>query len=117
MGTPSRFGGPMQFTRLIGKLAPSPDLWILLDPGSKESESKKQLPAEMLRQLEAYRAFVKTRKRYIVLDANLPLDDLVNRAYDAIINALEQITYDRKLKGRVSSLSSAYPVVETAARS
>jgi hypothetical protein len=112
-----RYGGPKWFVRFAGKLAPSPDLWILLDPGSKESESKKQLPAEMLRQLEAYRAFVKTRKRYIVLDANLPLDDLVNRAYDAIINALEQITYDRKLKGRVSSLSSAHPAVETAARS
>lgn len=111
-----RYGGPKWFVRFAGKLAPSPNLWILLDPDSKESESRKLPPVEMFQQLEAYRAFIKTRSRHIILDANLPLDDLVNCVYDAIINTLVQLTYDRNFKGRSLSLRPIHPATETAAR-
>ena len=59
------YHGPVWFARLLGKLFPSPDLWILLDPVGEGLQSRdgKISPAETLRQLEAYRSFVKTRKK------------------------------------------------------
>jgi len=96
-----RYGGPMWFARLVGKLFPSPDLWVLLDISAEAVQSKNQeFPsAEALRQLEAYRAFVKTRKRYVILDASQSIDCITENAYAAIIDTLAQRA-DRKLKRR-----------------
>jgi thymidylate kinase len=95
------YNGPMWFAGLVGKLFPSPDLWILLDAPAKVMQSRNQqhAPAETLRQLEAYRAFVKTRKKYIILDASKPADSVIEDAYAAIIDMLAQRT-DRQLKNR-----------------
>jgi len=111
-----RFGGPMWFAALIGKLAPEPDLWILLAPDPNESDLQKHLSTQSPRQLEAYRAFVETRKRHIVLDANLPIDDLTDRAHAAIIKVLAQLTHDRKLKGSLSPTRSSNQESDTANR-
>lgn len=88
------YGGPRWFARLVGKLLPSPDLWILLDPAAEESQSRteKTPPAETLRQLEYYRAFVKTRKSYAILDASQTADRVKESAYAAIIDALARRT-------------------------
>ncbi len=96
-----RYGGPMWFARFIGKLFPSPDLWVLLDTPADTMQSRNQeFPsAEALGQLEAYRAFVKTRKRYVILDASQPIDCITENAYAAIIDTLAQRA-DRKLKNR-----------------
>jgi hypothetical protein len=97
-----RYGGPKWFARLISRLAPSLHLWILLDPDADGAYSKRQelLPAETLRQLEAYRSFVKTRKRYIILGASQPTDSITESAHAAIVDTIIQLTYDRKLKSR-----------------
>jgi hypothetical protein len=98
---PKRYGynAPMWFARLVRKMFPSPDLWILLDPANKRLQSKDEEvpPTEALRQLNAYRSFVKTRKRYIILDAGRPPESVVEDAYAAIIDTLTQRT-DRRLK-------------------
>jgi hypothetical protein len=86
------YGGPMWFARFAGKLFPSPDLWILLDPSAEGLQSGNQVVprAEKLWQLEAYRAFVKTKKSYIILDGSKPVASLMEEAYAAIINTLAQ---------------------------
>ena len=96
-----RYGGPRWFARLVGKLFPSPDLWILLDQDTEGLQSRNQgAPlTEAHRQLQAYRAFVKTRKRYVILDASKPVASVTEEAYAAIINTLAQLT-DSKLKDR-----------------
>jgi hypothetical protein len=96
-----RYGGPMWFARLIGKFIPSPDLWILLDPSTESFRSRGPDPTspEALMQIEAYRAFVKTRKRYVILDASQPADRVTESAYAAIIDTLAQRA-DRRLKSR-----------------
>jgi hypothetical protein len=96
-----RYGGPKWFARLIGKLFPSPDLWILLDIPANISQSNSQniLLANTLREREAYRSFVKTRKKYIILDAERSQTSVTEEAYAAIIDALTLLT-DRQLKNR-----------------
>jgi hypothetical protein len=94
-----RYGGPVWFARIIGKLFPSPDLWILLDVPAKALQSINQefYSAETLRQCDAYRAFVTTRRRYIILDAGKPLAIVADEAYAAIIDTLALCT-NRQLK-------------------
>jgi hypothetical protein len=96
-----RYGGSMWFVRLVGKLLPSPDLWIMLDPlaDNLQSTNPEVQPAEIRRQLDVYRAFVKTRRRYVILDASQPTDRVAESAYAAIIDTLAQRA-DRRLKGR-----------------
>jgi len=93
------YGGSMGFARLASKLSPSPDLWILLDPAAKESESAGSTgrSAESAGRLEAYRAFVKTQKNYVVLDASRPVSNVTEDAYAAIIETFSK-RVDRKLK-------------------
>jgi thymidylate kinase len=95
------FGGPRWFARLVGTLLPSPDLWILLDVSSEviQSRNPQLSPAEILRQIDVYRAFVKTRKNYIILDASKPAGEVKENAYAAIIDMLAQGTESR-LKSR-----------------
>jgi len=114
-----RYGGPRWFARLIGRLAPSPHLWILLDPcvDGALAENRKQIPAETLRQLEASRAFVRTNEKYIILDASRPIDEITNSAHAAIIDTLTQLTYSRKLKSRLSCTRPNHPAANAAARS
>jgi hypothetical protein len=96
-----RYYGPVWFARLVTKLSPSLDLWILLAPAEEGSLPSHQevLPAEILRILEAYRSFVKTKKRYVILDASKPSDSVREEAYAAIIDTLVQRT-DGRLKNR-----------------
>ncbi|MGO9316233.1 MAG: hypothetical protein ACLPXT_15930 [Terracidiphilus sp.] len=95
------YGGPEWFARLIGKLFPSPDLWILLDAPALalQSSSQKFYSTETLRQREAYLSFVKTRKRYIILDVRKPTAGIAEEAYAAIIDTLALCT-NRQLKNR-----------------
>jgi hypothetical protein len=93
------------FARLLAKLFPSPDLWIFLDSAGGGSPSKDGgvISTEILRQLEAYRSFVKTRKRYVILDASTPAANVIEEAYAAVIEMLAQRT-DSRLKSRFRSI-------------
>jgi ABC-type dipeptide/oligopeptide/nickel transport system ATPase subunit len=102
-----RYGGPMWFARLVGKLFPSSDLWIMLDPPTDnlQTTNPEVQPAEIRKQLDVYRAFVKTRKRHVILDASLPTDRVTESAYAAIIDTLAQRA-DRKLESRFCKYES-----------
>jgi hypothetical protein len=96
-----RYGGPTWFARLAGKLFPSADLWILLDQAAEDIQvrSREFSGTETLRQLEAYRSFVKTRKRHVILDASRTVEIVAEGAYAAIIDTLAKRA-GRKLKSR-----------------
>lgn len=95
------YGIPKWFARLVGRLLPTPDLWILLDQaaGGVQSRNHEVLSAQTLRQLEACRSFVKTRNRYVILGVGKPAASVTEDAYSAIIDMLVQRT-DRRLKNR-----------------
>jgi hypothetical protein len=103
---PENYGyhGPVWFARLLGKLFPSPDLWILLDPagGGLQSRDGEVPSPETLRLQEACRCFVKTRKKYVILDASKPVANVMEEAYAAIIEMLAQRT-ESQLENRFPS--------------
>ena len=84
------YRGPMSFARLVGRLTPSPDLWILMGPAAERMQSMNHevLPAQTLSRLEAYRSFVKTRNRYVVLDSGKPAASVSEEAHSAVIDML-----------------------------
>jgi thymidylate kinase len=95
------YGGPVWFARLLAKLFPSPDLWILLDPAVDGLHSKSQdiFSEETIKQHEAYRSFAKTKKQYVIFDASKSPASVTEEAYAAIIDALAQRT-ERQIKSR-----------------
>jgi len=97
----SSSGAPKWLLRLVGRLLPSADLWILLEPSSEGAQSSGQnVPSTRVpTQIAAYRSFVKMRKRYMILDASKPLDAVVEDAYVAIIDTLAERA-SKKLKSR-----------------
>jgi hypothetical protein len=102
------YSGPMWFARLVGALLPTHDLWILLDPSSDgmQSEIQQGALAKTHAQLEAYRSFVRTRKRYVILDASCPAANVREGAYTAIIDTLADRA-ERKLKNRFQKRKSS----------
>ncbi len=80
--------------RCAGNLLPSSDLWILLEANGEVAQSTDSQPcqAESLRQREAYRTFVKTRKSYVILNADSPAPCVAEEAYAAIIDTLVRRT-------------------------
>jgi hypothetical protein len=87
-----RYGGPMWFARLAGKFFPSPDLWIMLDPAPEGLPARNHdvLSERNRSQLQAYRAFARTRKRYVILDAGQSADRITEAAYSAIVDTLAE---------------------------
>lgn len=84
-----RFKGPGWMSRLFGKLAPKPELVILLDaPAEIVHRRKRQVPIEETeRQRRAYLDLAKDMKNAYVLDATQPVDQLVDEV-NGIINDL-----------------------------
>ena len=82
-----RYGGPMSAARLIGKLMPQPDLWLLLDAPALVLQARKQeVPlAETDRQRVAYLEFVGSQKNYRIVDASQPLDRVIADVADAVV--------------------------------
>ncbi len=81
-----RFGAPLWTARLVGALMPRPALWILLDAPPEVLQSRKQEVAaeETARQRLAYRAFIRTRARHVIVDASRPLDEVISQAENAV---------------------------------
>jgi hypothetical protein len=79
----------------------------MLDPPTDnlQTTNPEVQPAEIRKQLDVYRAFVKTRKRHVILDASLPTDRVTESAYAAIIDTLAQRA-DRKLESRFCKYES-----------
>ena len=104
------YHGPVWFARLLGKLFPSPDLWILLDPVGEGLQSRdgKISPAETLRQLEAYRSFVRTKKSMLHSRPASQSPTVTEEAYAAIIEMLAQRTETGYSRNRFQSLKESF---------
>lgn len=85
-----RYGGSMTFARWIAKLAPKPDLVILLDALPEILYARKQeVPfAEAARQREAYLALVNAMDNGVVIDATQPLNKVIQDTCNSIVERL-----------------------------
>jgi hypothetical protein len=91
---------PAWFARFIAWRLPSSDLWILLDPDPAMQPGEQKPKADEVRQRESFRAFVRSRRNHVVLDASDPPDCLTERAYGAIMGTLAERA-ERALAGRL----------------
>lgn len=84
-----RYGGPLWIARLVGKLIPQPRLWLLLDAPAEVLQARKQevAPEESARQRQAYLDFVKMQRNHAIINAALPLDQVIADAEKAICAA------------------------------
>jgi thymidylate kinase len=81
-----RYGGPLWAAKIIGMLIPQPILWVLLDaPAHVLQTRKKEVPLEETsRQRQAYLAFVRNQRSYVVIDASQPLDRVIAEVESAL---------------------------------
>lgn len=81
-----RYGGPQWAAKIIGELIPQPKLWVLLDAPALVLQARKQevTPEETSRQRQAYLAFVRKQKRYVIVDASQSLDRVVAELESAL---------------------------------
>jgi hypothetical protein len=98
---PARFGynGPLWFVSLLERLLPSQDLWILLDGTIPSAQAGKGSPSEQRKQSSAYRDFIASRKRNLVIDPEWHIERQTEAAYAGIIDMLAKRT-DIGLKAR-----------------
>jgi thymidylate kinase len=87
-----RYGGPLWTAKLVGNLMPLPHLWILLDAPVEILQARKQeVPAEeTARQRQAYLAFVRKQKEYVIVDASRSLDSVVADVEVAVTGAVNE---------------------------
>lgn len=92
-----RYGGPVWLARLVRKLVPRPDLFILLDaPAEVLHRRKKELPLEETeRQRKAYLDLIKGMSHGVTIDASQPLDAVVADTGKAILEFVAERTAKR----------------------
>lgn len=76
-----RYGGPMALARLIVRLMPQPDLVVFLDAAPEILLSRKQEVghAALEASRERYLRLCEGGSRFVVVDASLPLEEVVAR--------------------------------------
>ncbi len=92
-----RFGGPPAAARMIGKLIPQPDLWIVLDaPAEVLHQRKREVPLEeTARQRKAYQQLASQFPRAVVVDAAQGLDQVLSNVERAILDLMAERTSKR----------------------
>jgi thymidylate kinase len=92
-----RYSGSEAFARLLGRLAPSPDLVLVFDAPPELVQSRKQdVPfEETLRQRLAYLALAERLPQARVIDASQPLDDVIADVREAIVDRVRERTRRR----------------------
>jgi thymidylate kinase len=95
-----RYGGPGWLAWLIAHLIPLPDLVLVLDAPAEILQARKQeVPAdESARQADAYQTVtlsVLMRGRATLIDASLPLDEVVQQCTDRTLAVLAERTTRR----------------------
>jgi hypothetical protein len=85
-----RYNGPLWLLRLIWRLAPKPDLIIVLDAPAEVVQARKQeVPLEETRrQRAAYRALVEGMSNGRIIDATRPRDAVVGEVSQTILEFL-----------------------------
>ena len=93
-----RFSGPMNLARLIGRLIPQPDLFFILDLPPETALARKPemslLDARLLR--ERYLELGKSLPNANVVDASLPLEEVILNVDRILLNYMEH-----RLKNRL----------------
>ncbi len=95
-----RYSGPRWLSHLVARLIPLPDLLLVLDaPAEVLQARKREVPLEeSARQSEAYRQIAASpmvRGRAALIDASLPLEDVVQECADRTLAVLARRTTDR----------------------
>jgi hypothetical protein len=92
---------PAWLARMVTSLLPAFDLFLLLDGTVEVMQPRDDqvLQTETPGQRGNYRNFLKSRRRYLILNTDRPLPIVAEEAYAAVIDALVQRT-DAKLKNR-----------------
>ena len=85
-----RYGGPPWLLRAAARLAPRPDLVVLLDAPVEVLRSRKQeVPApEVARQRAAYLDLARNLRSVVVIDAAKPAEEVIHDAVAAIVEHL-----------------------------
>jgi len=85
-----RYGGPRWAAELVGKLIPTPSLWVLLDTSAQVLQARKQeVPLEETeRQRQTYFAFVRKQRNHVIINASQPLNKVVADVEQAISGVL-----------------------------
>lgn len=88
-----RYGGPIWAAKVVGKLMPQPDLWILLDAPPQVLQTRKQEVAfeETARQRSAYLTFVRNEKNFAIVDAAQSLDKVVADVKQVTLAAVSKL--------------------------
>jgi thymidylate kinase len=95
-----RYGGPRWLARLVARMIPLPDLVLVLDVPAEILQARKQevSAAESARQADAYQAVAFSdlmRGRATLIDASLPLDEVVQQCTDRTLAVLAERTTRR----------------------
>lgn len=87
-----RYGAPAWMARIIGKLIPKPDLFIILDAPAEVINARKQEVSlnETKKQRAAYLSFAKEHDNCIVLNTDQSLDETVHEGYLAVIEYMQK---------------------------
>lgn len=91
-----RYGGPMWLARLVGRLVPKPDIFILLDLPAEVAHARKpeiEL-AEARRLRERYLDLAREIGAHVV-DASRPLDEVVAEVEEIILDHMQRRTRAR----------------------
>lgn len=102
-----RYGGPIWLAALIGRLMPQPHLYILLDAPVDTIQARKTdlPPAETLRQRTAYLDIAARLPNVHVVDASLPLSEVVHQVGAILLDHLVRRTASRIGVSTTSHLS------------
>lgn len=87
-----RFGGPQWFPRVVRRLIPKPNLFLILDVPEKQLLARKceVSPEELRRQQHSYRQLAAELPNAVLLDGSLPAVQVARNASEAILDFLQK---------------------------
>lgn len=97
-----RYGGPMWLARVIGRILPRPDLFIVLDAPPEVLYARKQETPfeEVSRQREEYLKLAHSLPNGCVVDASKPLDEVVGEVEEVVLSYMAARTARRLRLGK-----------------
>ena len=92
-----RHRGSLGFARLLRKVVPRPDLWLLLDAPAEVLQMRKQevSPEESERQRLAYIELLRDQQNVVTIDASQQLEAVIDQATSAVLARCESQTRER----------------------
>jgi serine acetyltransferase/thymidylate kinase len=89
--------GSVGMARLLRKIVPRPDLWLLLDAPAEVLQMRKQevSPEESERQRHAYIEVLRDQQHVVTIDSSQPLESVIDQATCAVLARCEAQTRAR----------------------